>query len=771
MIRTHQIALCLSLLIVWGQCYSQDTLRPSTHEIEVEELLNKKVSTDDFEDINIITTSRTAEQKSSRAPGTVFVVTAEQIQRRGYTSLGELLQDVPNVRVDNMADPRCYNNVIIRGITGTNASANDKFILLIDGVRANSPTNDLIPIMENYPIHLAKQVEIVFGPASALYGADAFAGVINIITKSADDIKRNEAGGMIGAYNYYLGSVSLGRKINEKLSYTFSAQYMYDQQPQLSKFYPEEYKTMESNLASGVFNTVFGPIQADVNPIYSIDPLTGYGMHGNVRYKDFSFSLFKNKSVNSSTLAVNPDNIVHNKGNFFGHSVTMGNITYTKDLGKVQLNSFLIGSFYNLDPESSFRNVYTGLKTAYLFSKGRMIKGEQIVTYNVNSNINFTAGVTYENFFSNPRGHDLQSPIYNRTQKPIIVGSILPNNPNGIRADIPELNYYNVGGFLQSQITLIEKIFLTLGGRYDYNSRYGGSFNPRAGVVYEINKNFSAKLLYGSAFLAPSPLAAFDQFGTFFSVDNGSTYQSFFFRLPNPNLKPQTIQTFESAVAFNSRKFRANLNGFYSISNGLFDYGPDAVNGNLYNGQYEGWPVAFIEVAVNRGEQINYGGTIQLDYRDNFGKSNRISSYISASYVDGRLNNLDANGEELKIELPAISPWIFKAGVEVDLDRFSFSVRGTFVDKQYSYARRQSDDTKRQRLQGYMLVNTNINYRVSNYLNLFLQTRNLLDQRFYTVNLGASPESSLQGAAAQAEFAQGAPQNPIRIMGGFNIKF
>lgn len=133
-------------LLLLSYCSNaQDTLQPATHEIDVEDLLQQKALTDEFEDVSIITTSRTGEQKSSKAPGTVFVVTEEQIRKRGYTSLSELLMDVPNVRVDNLVDPRWNNNIIIRGITGTNANANDKFILLIDGVRANSPTNDIIP--------------------------------------------------------------------------------------------------------------------------------------------------------------------------------------------------------------------------------------------------------------------------------------------------------------------------------------------------------------------------------------------------------------------------------------------------------------------------------------------------------------------------------------------------------------------------------------------------------------------------------------------------
>lgn len=765
------LPLCIGLVFFSLYTYSQDTLSPSTHEIEVEELLKKKSFSDEFEDVSITATSRTVEQKSSKAPGTVFVITEEQIRRRGYTSLSELLLDIPNVRVDNLVDPRWNNNIIIRGITGTNANANDKFILLIDGVRANSPTNDIIPIMENYPVHFVKQVEIVFGPASALYGADAFAGVINIISKSGEDYKRNEVSGMIGAYNYYLGNFAMGRKINDKLSYTISAQYMYDQMPQLSKFYPKEYATMESNLASGTFNTVFGPISARVNPIYSIDPLQGYAIHSNVRYGEFSFSLFRNKSINSSTLAVNPDNTVHNKGNFFGHSITMGNITYTKDLGKIQLNSFLIGSQYDLDPESSFRNVYTGMQTAYLFSKGQMLKGEQIVTYTPNQKLNFTAGATFEYFFSNPRGHDLQSPLYNRTQRPIIVNSIQPLNPDGIPADIPELYFTNFGGFLQSQITVTDNLYLTLGGRYDYNSRYKSTINPRAGLVYEFNKNLSAKILYGSAFLAPSPLAAYDQFGTFISPDNGASYFSFFFRLPNPDLKPQTIQTFESSVTYNLKKFRVNLNAFYSLSNGLFDYGSDADNGNRYGGQYQGWPVSFIEVIINRGEQINYGGAVQVDFRENFSNTTRLNSYFSLSYVNGRVNNVSATGEDTRTELPAISPFLLKGGLEIENKKLSVSLRGIYVNQQFTYAVSQNNPSSRQRLKGYTLLNLQGNYNLTNYFSLFLQVRNLLDQRYTSVNLGASPEATLGGAAAQAEFANGAPQNPIRIMGGFNVKF
>ena len=69
------------------------------------------------------------------------------------------------------------------------------------------------------------------------------------------------------------------------------------------------------------------------------------------------------------------------------------------------------------------------------------------------------------------------------------------------------------------------------------------------------------------------------------------------------------------------------------------------------------------------------------------------------------------------------------------------------------------------------LLNLQTNYRLNNFCTLFVQVKNLLDQRYYSVNLGASPDNSSGVGAAGAEFANGAPQNPIRIMGGFNVKF
>ena len=113
------------------------------------------------------------------------VITQEQIRTRGYKSVLDVLKDLPGIHISQNTLERSYNNVTSRGISG-----NNRFLILLDGVRIDSPSTDNLPMAENYPLYHASQVEVLFGPASAIYGADAFAGVINLITATAETTPR-----------------------------------------------------------------------------------------------------------------------------------------------------------------------------------------------------------------------------------------------------------------------------------------------------------------------------------------------------------------------------------------------------------------------------------------------------------------------------------------------------------------------------------------------------------------------------------------------------
>ncbi len=117
------------------------------------------------------------EQTVLDAPATVYVFSEAQIRNRGYNNIQDLLEDVPEVEIQRKSMVEFKDNIGFRGITG-----NEKFIIFQDGVRITAATGDPHTIHTNYPLNNVKSVEVLVGPASAVYGVDAFSGLINIIT-------------------------------------------------------------------------------------------------------------------------------------------------------------------------------------------------------------------------------------------------------------------------------------------------------------------------------------------------------------------------------------------------------------------------------------------------------------------------------------------------------------------------------------------------------------------------------------------------------------
>jgi len=745
-------------------------------EKSIEEALN----------VSVVTASRIGNEKSSQAPATIVVITAEQILLRNYNSLLDVLTDLSEIKVDFNADPRWAHDISIRGIRGM-----DKFVILLDGIRISSPTNDLIQVMENYPVNFAKQIEIIFGPASALYGADAFTGVINIISKTADDIQKAQLSLQTGMYQSYLANLLTAKRFNKDVSLMLSGQFFHDEQPNLSKFYPNDYKGLEETLQSGTYNVFGFPTRprAKVNPTFTQSPLMAYAITTTLQVKKFNFSFFRNYAENPTTNASNPYSTVFNKGAFFGHAVTKLSGIYEHQTNRWTFSTFLVGSRYDLNSYSHFRNIYTAMEPAYKFSYGWLLKAEQLASYKISNKANLIGGITQEEFFSIPRGHDLEFVTEGSNPSSPIINSIYPYNPEGISADFPRVRYRNTGGFVQVGYTPTDKLSITAGTRYDYNSRFKGTLNPRIGVVYKASRKVIIKSLYGSAFLAPSPLEAYNQFGSFFSLDSGRSYQSAFFRLPNPDLAPQIIRTFEiGANYFANKHLRLNFVVFYSAISGLFSNAPDAGNTNLYDGKYKGWEVGFIEVRVNQGKQKNYGFHLGADYLKEFSSQSSLTCYAALSFVNGVVQDRKNN----YVEAESITPLMFRVGGTFSYKKWSFSPRvlsvpdffaytenafkafgqpiDLYVGKQGTFQTDINNPERRQRINGYTVADLSINYRLNKAVTFSLIGRNVTDTRYRHVNLGASPQTAVVGAAA-AELSNGIPQYPIRIFLAATVKF
>ncbi len=114
------------------------------------------------------------------APATVIVVTAEEIERRGYLDLEELLHDLPGFDISR-GNGDVYSNIYMRGYR---SDRSDRMLLIIDGVEQNDLHSNAVYLSRQYPLSNVDRVEVVYGPASTIYGANAFTGVISITTKA-----------------------------------------------------------------------------------------------------------------------------------------------------------------------------------------------------------------------------------------------------------------------------------------------------------------------------------------------------------------------------------------------------------------------------------------------------------------------------------------------------------------------------------------------------------------------------------------------------------
>jgi outer membrane receptor protein involved in Fe transport len=135
----------------------------------------------------VVTSVSKSAESLVEAPATVIVVTGAEIDRRGYIDLEAVLHDLPGFDFSKRAGPS-YANIYQRGYRSIETN---RTLILIDGVEDNDLASGTAWISRQSPLSNIERVEVVYGPASTMYGANAFAGVINIITKGAKALVPN----------------------------------------------------------------------------------------------------------------------------------------------------------------------------------------------------------------------------------------------------------------------------------------------------------------------------------------------------------------------------------------------------------------------------------------------------------------------------------------------------------------------------------------------------------------------------------------------------
>lgn len=165
--------LALLTVALAGGLQAQESPAPADERLlkDLLELMNTPV----------VSATRSPERLAD-APATVVVLTRADLEARGYTELSQILDDLPGMEVARSYGANYFKNYW----RGYRNDIGDPFLVMVDGVAFNHLWfNTADTPLVSYPVSAVERVEVVYGPASAVYGSNAFMGVINLITRPA----------------------------------------------------------------------------------------------------------------------------------------------------------------------------------------------------------------------------------------------------------------------------------------------------------------------------------------------------------------------------------------------------------------------------------------------------------------------------------------------------------------------------------------------------------------------------------------------------------
>lgn len=680
-----------------------------------------------------------AEERPSDTAAAAYVVTAKTIQQRGYKTLHELLSDMPQFQVQRNSDVRRLNLVSVRGIPG-----NERLLILYDGVRVTPPTGDLFAIAGQLSIKNAERVEVVMGPMSSVYGADAFSGVVNVVSRRAGV---STAGMAYGSFDARAAGFTVMSRLSGEAGTAPAAAVTVDSRsggnPKLPDYYKDDYAWYNREYQSGL---VKFPIPSTVTtsvPVSKYDAREdAFYLNARLDLGSLEVGLIKMKESHSSSIGVKPELTVYSKDARFatGQWTAYGRHSYSSPGETWKINTLLSYYDYEISPESRFINSYSGYDDAYKYASAKTTTIEQTLSFEAAEGFPVLAGYTYQENavlpYTADLGHEFDTEKSPVSQNFVYNGSTIP-------VDFHSLRYSNTGAFLRLQKQLAD-VSLSLGLRYDRNTAYGETWNPRAGLVWRPggSERTVAKVLYGEAYLAPSPFWTSKHFGSFISSPTAASgYHSYFFHIPNEELEPEKLRSVEGTLSHDlAENVRVSLNPYYNKVRRLIQ---DVTIGP---GTFHGVEVDVLEHAENSGSMETYGATIKADAVFHSGRWS-FEPWGAYTHSEGHLA-----GDPL----PFNSRHVLQAGTSVTRGRWTATPKALYR----SYTRNQDGV----RVPPFTAVDLYLRYsditRNSAGISIWLAIKNIFDRRYYNAAYGGG-----------ADRLDGAPQSPREATLGLSCKF
>lgn len=516
-----------------------------------------------YGDESMISIATGMQQSIAKAPAVASIITAETIETMGATDLDEILETVPGLHVSHTNFG--YNPIYtFRGIHST---YNPQVLVLINGIPlTNLFQGDRGLIWGGMPVAAIERIEIIRGPGSAVYGADAFAGVINIQTKTATDINDTMLSVSQGSFNTTIASFLYGGNW-ANFDVALSAEYLVTD-GQKGRVEADA----QTNLDAG-FGTDVSLAPGNVNlSRENLDLRLDIGK-GNWRFR--SGLQQRSDLGNGAGVAEALDPISRYKSSRINADLTWEKELFGKDLTITTQISYL----------STTQELEENL---IIFPPGVVLSDGQGGTigpypdglignpevWEKHNRFNLTANYWGIDSHSIRIGSGYYHGDVYRVRETKNYGidpaTDLPLSPTSGLVDVSDTPYVflregereNYFVFLQDIWKFSRDWELTAGIRYDDYSDFGSTTNPRLALVWSTTQRLTTKFLYSQAFRAPS-------FAETRAINNPIV-------LGNPNLDPETLESREVAFDYRaSDSLNMNMNIFQYQWSDIINFVPD----------------------------------------------------------------------------------------------------------------------------------------------------------------------------------------------------
>lgn len=517
----------------------------------------------------VITATRTKED-IEKCGASVTVITEDQIRKMGARDLFDILQIVPGIGITQNSIGQ--GEIEARGIKTT---FSEKVLVLVDG---HSINNQLVNggfqtgfgglVVENM-----KRVEVVRGPGSALYGANAFLAVVNVITKEAEDAEGLTVTLHGGAYDTAGANVLYGKTgpygdavVNYNYYDTDGLRAEFERDAIGASGRTTAYKTkhdLDIKLGSDGYRLHARFAGNEHGPFVGLGDVLSDETEFD--FTDFFLDVSKTYKVNDR-LSIAP---------------------------RVYYDHLKWENFFELYPEG-FDGFGVGLyPDGVLILSGitcSKFGGEVVANYTINETNKAVFGVSYE---ENKQFDVVDERNYDGTTGQPLPGGYqdVSDDPSQVWASDQDRSI--LAFFVEDIWDIREDLRLVLGARYDNYDDFGGTLNPRASAIWEFADGYNLRILYGSAFREPT-------FAELYNQNNPMI-------VGNPGLEPEEIDTYEIAVSGQfTDNLRGRLTGFRNEIDNLIAQGVPN---------------------VNTGEATVTGGELEFSY------SFRPGSYFAVNYT------------------------------------------------------------------------------------------------------------------------------------------